>query len=110
NQVGGLEVATTPERLAELHRRQGWATSWGVPGEVVGPERCAQLHPLLDPERVLGGFHTPTDGLAKASRVVVALARRAQARGAVFRASARITEVLQQGGRVSGVRTADGDE
>jgi len=23
NQVGGLEVATTPERLAELHRRQG---------------------------------------------------------------------------------------
>ena len=32
NQVGGLEVATTPERLADLHRKQGWATSWGVPG------------------------------------------------------------------------------
>ena len=38
NQVGGLEVATTPERLAELHRRQGWATSWGVQGEVLSPD------------------------------------------------------------------------
>ena len=28
-QVGGLEVATTPERVAELHRRHGWATAWG---------------------------------------------------------------------------------
>ena len=110
NQVGGLEVATTPERLADLHRKQGWATSWGVPGEVVGPERCAELYPLLDRDQVLGGFHTPTDGLAKASRAVTALARRAQSRGAVFRGSTRVTEVLQQGGRVTGVRTAAGDE
>ncbi|GAA0535271.1 sarcosine dehydrogenase [Saccharopolyspora subtropica] len=110
NQVGGLEVATTPERLADLHRKQGWATSWGVPGEVVGPERCAELHPLIDPERVLGGFHTPTDGLAKASRVVVALMRRAESRGVVFRGSTRVVEILQQGGRVAGVRTDSGEE
>src|SRR5690348_17861910 len=38
-QVGGLEVATTPERLAELHRRHGWVTSWGVEARVVGPDR-----------------------------------------------------------------------
>src|SRR5690242_5391954 len=30
NQVGGLEVATTPERLADLKRKLGYATSWGV--------------------------------------------------------------------------------
>ena len=59
NQVGGLEVATTPERLADLHRRQGWATSWGVEAEVVGAEECVRLHPLLDAERVLGGLHVP---------------------------------------------------
>ena len=28
--VGGLEVATTPERMRELHRRRGWATSYGI--------------------------------------------------------------------------------
>ncbi|MDI5979725.1 GcvT family protein [Amycolatopsis magusensis] len=110
NQVGGLEVATTPERLADLHRKQGWARSWGVPAEVVDPARCVELHPLLDREKVLGGLHTPTDGLAKASRAVVALARRAESRGAVFRGSTRVTEVLQQGGRVTGVRTGTGKE
>ncbi|TDD87758.1 FAD-dependent oxidoreductase [Saccharopolyspora karakumensis] len=110
NQVGGLEIATTPERLADLHRKHGWATSWGVPSEVVGPERCAQLHPLLDRERVLGGLHTPTDGLARSPRAVAALIRRAKARGAVFRGSTRVTEVLQRSGRVAGVRTDAGEE
>ncbi|MEV5302039.1 GcvT family protein [Amycolatopsis methanolica] len=109
NQVGGLEVATTPERLADLHRKQGWATSWGVPGEVVGPEECVRLHPLLDPEQILGGFHTPTDGLAKAARAVVALRRRAESRGAEFHGSVRVTGISHTGGRVTGVRTTAGD-
>ncbi|WP_232668489.1 GcvT family protein [Pseudonocardia sp. TRM90224] len=109
NQVGGLEVATTPERLADLHRRQGWATSWGVPGEVVGPGECARLHPLLDLDQVLGGFHTPTDGLAKAARAVEALIRRAESRGASFRGSTRVVGINHEAGRVTGVRTDDGD-
>ena len=29
-EVGSLEVATTPERLAELHRRHAYATAWGL--------------------------------------------------------------------------------
>ncbi|MCD2188160.1 GcvT family protein [Actinomycetospora soli] len=109
NPVGGLELATTPERLADLHRKQGWATSWGVQAEVVDTARCLELHPLIDPELVLGGLHTPTDGLAKASRTVTALIRRAQARGAVFRGSTRVTGVSQQGGRVTGVQTDAGE-
>src|SRR3954471_5261443 len=36
NQVGGLEVATTPERLADLYRKQGWGTSWGAQATGVG--------------------------------------------------------------------------
>ncbi|TQM11829.1 GcvT family protein [Pseudonocardia kunmingensis] len=108
NQVGGLEVATTPERLADLQRRHGWATSWGIESRVVDADECVRLHPLLDRDRVLGGFHIPSDGLAKAPRVVAALVRRAQARGAVFRGSTRVTGIAQAGGRVTGVRTADG--
>ena len=108
NQVGGLEIATTPERLADLHRRQGWATSWGVQAEVISAEECVKLHPLVDREQVLGGLHIPTDGLAKATRTVVALTRRAQARGAVFRGNTRVTGIEHTGGRVTGVRTDDG--
>lgn len=108
NQVGGLEVATTPERLADLQRRHGWATSWGVESRLVDADECVRLHPLLDRDRVLGGFHIPSDGLAKSPRVVAALMRRAQARGAVFRGSTRVTGIGQAGGRVTGVRTAGG--
>ena len=108
NQLGGLEVATTPERLAELHRRQGWATSWGIEGTVLEPEECVRLHPLVDKSQILGGLYVPTDGLAKASRVVVAVARRAQARGAVFRGSTKVTGIEQSGGRVTGVATSNG--
>src|SRR4029453_16718947 len=106
--VGGLEVATTPERLTDLHRRHGWLTSWGVDSTLVDPDECVRLHALLDRERVLGGLHTPTDGLAKAARAVVALARRAEARGARFQGSTRVVGIEQAGGRVTGVRTPAG--
>ena len=109
NQVGGLEVATTAERLADLHRKQGWATARGIPAEVVDVDECVRRHPLIDPERILGGLHTPTDGLAKAARAVTALMRRAQSRGAVFRGSTRVTGISQHGGRVTGVRTDAGE-
>lgn len=105
NQVGGLEVATTEERLTDLYRKQGWATSWGVGGRVIDPQECAKLHPLLDPNRILGGLYVETDGLAKAARVVVALARRAQSRGAVFRGSTKVVGIEHSGGKVTGVAT-----
>jgi glycine cleavage system aminomethyltransferase T/glycine/D-amino acid oxidase-like deaminating enzyme len=108
NQVGGLEVATTHARLADLHRKAGWAASRGIPAEVVDVDECVRRHPLIDPERILGGLHTPTDGLATAARAVTALMRRAQARGAVFRGSTRVTGVAQHGGRVTGVETDTG--
>ena len=108
NQVGGLEVATTPDPLAELHRRQGWATAWGIAGTVLEPSECVRTHPLVDTSKILGGLHVPSDGLAKASRIVVALARRAQARGAAFRGSTKVTGIEQSGGRVTGVASIEG--
>jgi dimethylglycine oxidase len=81
-QVGGLEVATTPERQAELQRRHGWATAWGLDdARLLSTEQCVELYPLLDPQVVLGGLYVPSDGLAKAIRAVEAQLRRARARG-----------------------------
>ena len=108
-QVGGLEVATTPERLADLHRRQGWATAWGIDATVVDPARCLELFPLLDRERVLGGLHTPTDGVAKAVRAVAAQVGRARARGVTVLDRTEVLEVRVAGGRVAGVVTNRGE-
>ncbi|WP_163795761.1 GcvT family protein [Mycolicibacterium sediminis] len=110
NPVGGLEVATTEARWTELHRRHGWASSWGIGGELVDADRCVELHPLLDRDRVLGGFHTPSDGLALAVRAATAQADRATSRGARFLGDHEVVDVLERGGRVVGVRTAAGEE
>jgi dimethylglycine oxidase len=104
-QVGGLEVATTEQRWTDLKRRHGWATSWGVPSSLVSPEECAALHPLLDPARLVGGFHIPSDGLASPVRAAEAQGRSAQARGARLLAGQRVTGVESAGGRVTGVTT-----
>jgi glycine cleavage system aminomethyltransferase T/glycine/D-amino acid oxidase-like deaminating enzyme len=107
-QLGGLEVATTPERLADLHRKHGLAASWGVEGRVLDPGECAALHPLVDRERILGGLHVPSDGLAKALRAGEAQARRAVERGARFLPHHTVTGVESRGGRVTGVTTDQG--
>ncbi|MFF9897076.1 FAD-dependent oxidoreductase [Streptomyces longispororuber] len=106
--VGGLELATTPERWAELHRRAGFAASWGIRAELVGPERCKELWPLLDTGQVLGGLHTPDDGLARAVPACRAQADRATRRGARFLDRHTVTGVERADGRVTGVVTDRG--
>jgi glycine cleavage system aminomethyltransferase T/glycine/D-amino acid oxidase-like deaminating enzyme len=109
NPVGGLELATTPERLAELERRAGFAASWGVEGELVSPERCHRMWPLLDRERVLGGWYTPGDGLARAVPACRAQIDRARAAGARFLDRTTVTGVGRSGGKVTGVTTDRGE-
>ncbi|WP_399137098.1 FAD-dependent oxidoreductase [Streptomyces sp. NBUA17] len=107
-QVGGLELATTPERLADLHRRAGYAASWGVRGEIVGAARCRELWPFLDESVVLGGFHTPEDGLARALHASRAQLDRATARGARALDRHTVTGIEREDGRVTAVVTDRG--
>ncbi|UFQ14434.1 MULTISPECIES: GcvT family protein [Streptomyces] len=106
--VGGLELATTPERWADLHRKAGFAASWGVRAELVGPERCKELWPLVDEARVLGGLYTPEDGLARAVPACRAQRERARARGARFLDRHTVTGFERDGDRVTAVVTDRG--
>ncbi|MCG2621002.1 FAD-dependent oxidoreductase [Arthrobacter sp. I2-34] len=108
NQVGGLEVATTEERLADLHRKLGWATAWGVEGRIIDPDECEKLYPLLGRGTVRGGLLVATDGLASAARAVQLLISRAGEAGVKFIGSTPVTGIEQAGGKVTGVRTPDG--
>ncbi|MBT2595950.1 FAD-dependent oxidoreductase [Arthrobacter sp. ISL-72] len=101
--VGGLELACDGERLEYLHRRQNLAQSWGVPSRIVSPEECGKLFPALDTSSVLGGLHTPSDGVVKAVRAVEWQARRAIENGARFYGHTQVTGFRIEAGRVSGV-------
>ncbi|KUL42210.1 GcvT family protein [Actinoplanes awajinensis] len=105
--VGSLEVATTPERLAELHRRFGFGQSWGIRSEIVDRAAVKEMFPLVDDALILGGLHVPSDGLALAVAACEAQAARATSRGARFIGHAEVVDILREGGRVSGVRTQE---
>ncbi|MEU9119802.1 FAD-dependent oxidoreductase [Streptomyces sp. NPDC048506] len=106
--VGGLEVATTEARWADLHRKAGLAASWGVRGALLTPQQCTQLWPMLDETRLYGGFHTPDDGLARALLACRAQRERATARGARFLERHTVTGIERADGRVTGVVTDRG--
>ena len=109
-QVGGLEVATTDARLADLSRRHGYAQSWGLEGaRLLGPDECVRVSPLLNREVVLGGYLVPSDGLAKAVRAAEAHARRAIEGGAHVIGECTVTGIRTDDGRVRAVITDHGE-
>lgn len=108
NQVGGLEVATTPERMQELKRKQGWAHSWGIETSLISSEECFQKYPLLNKEKVLGGLHIASDGLALAARAVQLLIERTKKAGVNYIELTPVTAIEKQSGKVTGVTTPQG--
>jgi dimethylglycine oxidase len=108
--VGGIEVATTPERVQELKRRRGYALAYGIDGtELLTPSETADRIPILDPGHILGSYLVPSDGIARGVRVAAALGAKAEAKGVVFEGGVRVTGFDIREGRVHGVRTDRGD-
>src|SRR5260370_9403804 len=63
-QSGGIEVARTAERMAELRRRCSAAKAWGIPAQLLSPAEVGKLVPYLDESVILGGAGFPTVGVA----------------------------------------------
>jgi len=101
--VGGLELATTPERLAELQRKAAWAAAWGYDGRMVDSAEAKRLYPLLNEELILGAYHTDKDGVALAVQANRILVERTRAAGVEYRGSTTVTGIEQSGGRVTAV-------
>jgi glycine cleavage system T protein len=109
--VGGIEVAYTPERLEELKRKQGLATSYGLEGHIISPAEVKKMIPILDDTVIHGGYYVPTDGDTKAVHAVEEMARIAAADGAVsFYGDIPVTDIdfETSNGRISAVVTPKG--
>ena len=108
--VGGIEVAYTEERMAELNRKLGWAKSWGIEGAcLLTPSEVKAKVPLIDETKILGAYHVPTDGIAKALRAAEALANFAQQAGAAdFYGDTTVMDIEVVDGQVQAVVTTKG--
>ena len=110
-QVGGLEVATTPERLAETPPPARLAHRLGRRGAPAGRRRDAPRSTRCwTPSVVLGGLWVPTDGLAKAVRAVEAQTRAGRLeRAPGCCARHEVLDITVTDGRVTGVVTDQGE-
>lgn len=99
HRTGSIRLGTAPGRLDELHHRQAMAESVGIPFEIIGPDRIAELFPLASLGDMAAAAYLPTDGHVDPSGVTSALARGAAQRGARIQRHARVTSLEFSGGR-----------
>src|SRR5262245_9934157 len=106
--VGGVRLATTPERVEELRRQSSAATTYGLDMALLGPAEAAGMLPLLDLSDVRAAGWLPGDGYLRPDALTGALAAGARALGVSFATRCRVTALEVTGGRVRAVVTDAG--
>ncbi|WP_171101298.1 FAD-dependent oxidoreductase [Ruegeria sp. HKCCD7255] len=101
--VGSITVALTEERKEEIYRQAAMARAFGVEVEEISNERVQELYPHLNLDGVKGAVYLPLDGQGDPANIALALAKGTRQRGAVVKERVKVTEVVKQGRRVTGV-------
>jgi sarcosine oxidase subunit beta len=108
-QVGYMFMSPTPEnwevakRNAELQRR------WGVPVEALSPDRIQEMVPALDTSDLVGAHFCPIDGLGDPHGFLQGYLKAARRLGAQILNQRPVTGFVTEGGRITAVRTPQGD-
>ena len=58
-EVGGLRLASTPQRMEELKRQVGFARSFGMPLEMISTAQAKKMFPLMNDRGRAGGGVDP---------------------------------------------------
>ncbi|GHF07225.1 FAD-dependent oxidoreductase [Aliiroseovarius zhejiangensis] len=108
-QVGSVSVALTDERREELYRSAAMARAFGVPCEELSPAEVKERYQHINLDGVTGGIWLPTDGQADPANIALALAKGARQRGAVIKERTKVTGIVRDGRRVTGVNWTSDD-
>jgi 4-methylaminobutanoate oxidase (formaldehyde-forming) len=107
--IGFIEVAADKDRLEEYRRVSAFNRYCGVDVHELSAREVKDLFPLAQVEDIEAGFYVKEDGRVNPVDVTMALAKGARLRGAKIIEGVPASGVLQERGRVTGVRTAAGD-
>src|SRR5882757_3834605 len=108
-QCGSVNVAKTPERMKVLKKQLAMARSFGVECHEISPAEALEKYPILRIDDLQGALWLPGDGKANPADLCMSLAKGARNRGVKIVEEIEVTGVLTDDGRVTGVRTAQGD-
>ena len=109
HETGSLRLACSPERVLELRRLATMAKSFGLPMEIVSPQRAQEMFPLMSTVDVMAAAFLPTDGYIDPASVTQAIARGARTRGARIVENTAVTAITVDGRRCTTVHTSTGD-
>ena len=109
HETGSLRLSCSPERTLELKRLTTMAKSFGLPMEIVSPQRAQELFPLMSTTDVEAAAFLPTDGYIDPASVTQAIAKGARMRGATICENTPVTSITVDGRRCTTVHTATGD-
>lgn len=108
-QIGSLAVASNEARFEELKRGASMARCFGLDVNVLTPDQAADLWPLMAVDDLVGAVHLPRDGQTNPVDTTNALAKGAKSRGVRIVENVKVTDIVVENGRATGVRTAAGD-
>ena len=107
--VGSITVALTEERREEIYRQAAMARAFGVEVEEISNERVQEMYPHLNLEGVVGAVYLPLDGQGDPANIALALAKGARQRGGLIKERVKVTGMVKNGSRVTGVDWTDED-
>lgn len=106
--VGGLRVASSPQRWEELRRVYTQGKSYGFDIHLVSAAEAKEIFPLLNTDGVYGGTWTPTDGYVDPNQLTHSFATGARAAGVRIVQNCRVEAIERRGRRVIAVITEQG--
>jgi 4-methylaminobutanoate oxidase (formaldehyde-forming) len=109
-QVGSISVALTEARKEELYRQATLARAFDVEVGEISPAEVKAMYPHLNVSDVVGAVHLPLDGQCDPANIAQALAKGARMRGAKILEGVKVTKVVDDGARVTGVEWEAGGE
>jgi 4-methylaminobutanoate oxidase (formaldehyde-forming) len=108
-QVGSLAVARTAARLDEYRYAADMSTAHGIETRMLAPLEVRDHWPQAEVDDLAGALLSPADGTVNPGHAALALAKGAKDRGATFVFGTTVTGFLERDGRLTGVRTDQGD-
>ena len=107
--LGALHVALDRDEAAQLRRVHDLQRSLELEAEWLSPRRCRDLEPGLTPS-FHGGVFAPGEAAVDPRALTQVLAAALAAEGGEVRAGAEVVDGVFAGERLTGVRTAAGEE
>ena len=104
--TGGYWLAREPDRMDELHRIADLGVTQGLAPCMMTPDDLAV--PGLDATGLVGALHVPEDGNVNPVDLSMAYARAARDRGIVIQEGTKVSGLRTSNGRIAGVVLADG--